>query len=54
MSLFLLGVLIALALLIFGKELPQIQVHPKLRYFLAVLVLAGVGLSLLRRRLDRG
>ncbi|MCL4500805.1 MAG: prohibitin family protein [Deltaproteobacteria bacterium] len=41
MSLFLLGVLIALALLVFGKELPQMQLHPKLRYLLAVLVLAG-------------
>ncbi len=32
--------IIALALLVFGKELPQLQVHPQLRFFLAALVLA--------------
>src|SRR4030042_2883536 len=39
MSLVLLGVLIALALLIFGRNLPQIQIHPQIRFVLAALVL---------------
>ena len=38
MSLFLLGVLIALALLVFGQNLPAIQLHPRLRYFVAAVV----------------
>ena len=40
MSLFLLGVLIALALLVFGQNLPAIQLHPRLRYFVAAVVVA--------------
>ena len=41
MSLVLLGVLIALALLVFGKNIaPQIQLHPQMRYFLAALAVA--------------
>jgi prohibitin 1 len=39
MSLVLLGILIALALLIFGRNLPQIQIHPQIRWVLAGLVL---------------
>jgi len=35
MSLFLLGVLIALAFLVFGQNLPQFQVRPRVRYLLA-------------------
>jgi regulator of protease activity HflC (stomatin/prohibitin superfamily) len=38
MSLFLLGVLIALALLVFGQNLPAIQLHPRIRYFVAAAV----------------
>lgn len=38
MSLFLLGVLIALALLVFGQNLPAIQLYPRIRYFVAGLV----------------
>jgi len=42
MSLVLLGVLIALALLVFGKNIsPQIQIHPRVRYFLAAAVVAA-------------
>jgi regulator of protease activity HflC (stomatin/prohibitin superfamily) len=35
MSLVLLGILIAMALLIFGRNLPQIQIHPQIRWVLA-------------------
>jgi len=38
--LFLLGVLIALALLVFGQNLPAIQLHPRIRYFVAAAVVA--------------
>ena len=42
MSLVLLGVLIALVLLVFGKNIaPQVQIHPKVRYLLAALVVAA-------------
>lgn len=41
MSLVLLGILIALALLVFGRNLPQVQINPKLRYILAVAVVVG-------------
>jgi regulator of protease activity HflC (stomatin/prohibitin superfamily) len=37
----LLGILIALALLVFGRNLPQSQVNPTLRYILAAVVVAG-------------
>jgi prohibitin 1 len=40
MSLVLLGVLIALALIVLGRNLPQIQAHPQVRWVLAFLVLA--------------
>jgi regulator of protease activity HflC (stomatin/prohibitin superfamily) len=40
MSLFLLGVLIALALLVFGQNLPAIQLYPRIRYFVAAVVVA--------------
>ncbi len=39
MSLVLLGVLIALALLVLGGNVPQFQLHPKLRFVLAAVVL---------------
>lgn len=39
MSLVLLGVLVALALLILGRNIPQIQLHPQLRFILAGLVM---------------
>ncbi|MBM4294676.1 MAG: prohibitin family protein [Deltaproteobacteria bacterium] len=40
MSLFLLGILIALALVIFGGQIAQLQLRPQIRYALAALVLA--------------
>jgi regulator of protease activity HflC (stomatin/prohibitin superfamily) len=49
MSLILLGVLIALALLIFGRNLPQVQIHPQVRWLLAALVLVvTLGLATVR------
>ncbi len=50
MSLFLLGILIALALLVFGKNLsPQVQIHPRVRYLLAaVVVVAALALSMVK------
>jgi prohibitin 1 len=41
MSLVLLGVLIALALVVLGQNVPQLQKYPQIRYFLAILVLAA-------------
>jgi prohibitin 1 len=41
MSLVLLGVLIALALVVLGRNVPQLQKYPQIRYFLAILVLAA-------------
>ena len=41
MSLVLLGVLIALALVVLGHNVPQFQRFPQLRWFLAIVVLAG-------------
>ncbi len=41
MSLVLLGVLIALALVVLGRNVPQFQKYPQIRYFLAILVLAA-------------
>jgi prohibitin 1 len=40
MSLVLLGILIALALIVLGGNVPQLQKFPQVRWFLAVLVLA--------------
>jgi prohibitin 1 len=40
MSLVLLGVLIALALVVLGRNVPQLQKFPQIRWFLAILVLA--------------
>jgi len=49
MSLILLGVLIALALLLFGRNLPQVQIHPQVRWLLAALVLVvTLGLATVR------
>jgi prohibitin 1 len=39
MSLVLLGVLIALALVVLGRNVPQIQKYPQVRWFLAILVI---------------
>jgi prohibitin 1 len=39
MSLILFGVLVALALLLFGRNLPQVQLHPQVRWVLAALAL---------------
>jgi thioredoxin 1 len=44
MSLVLLGIFIALALVVLGRNLPQIQAHPQIRWVLAILAL-GVLLS---------
>jgi prohibitin 1 len=41
MSLVLLGVLIALALVVLGRNVPQLQKYPQIRYFLAIVVLAA-------------
>ncbi len=41
MSLVLLGVLIALALVVLGHNVPQFQKFPQIRYVLAILVLAA-------------
>lgn len=41
MSLFLLGILIALALIVFGGQIGQLQLRPQIRYALAALVLAA-------------
>lgn len=41
MSLVLLGILIALALVILGRNMPQLQQFPQIRWFLAVLVIAA-------------
>ena len=41
MSLVLLGVLIALALVVLGRNVPQLQKYPQVRWFLAILVIVG-------------
>jgi regulator of protease activity HflC (stomatin/prohibitin superfamily) len=41
MSLVLLGILIALALIVLGRNVPQLQQYPQIRYFLAIIVLAA-------------
>jgi prohibitin 1 len=41
MSLVLLGILIALALVVLGRNVPQLQKFPQIRYFLAILVIAA-------------
>ena len=41
MSLVLLGVLIALALVVLGRNVPQFQKFPQIRYVLAILVIAA-------------
>jgi regulator of protease activity HflC (stomatin/prohibitin superfamily) len=40
MSLFLLGILIALGILVFGGQIGQLQLRPRIRYALAAVVLA--------------
>ncbi len=41
MSLVLLGILIALGLVVLGRNVPQLQKFPQIRWFLAILVVAG-------------
>ncbi|MEJ2672990.1 MAG: hypothetical protein P8168_12485, partial [Deltaproteobacteria bacterium] len=41
MTLVLLGVLIALALVVLGRNVPQLQKFPQIRWFLAIIVLAA-------------
>lgn len=49
MSLVLFGILIALALLIFGRNLPQFQIHPQIRWVLAALaVVVTLGLAMVK------
>jgi prohibitin 1 len=49
MSLVLLGILIALALLLFGRNIPQIEMHPQIRWALAILALVvTLGVSMVK------